>query len=199
MAYGRWNPAAVTVVRRSSRISTETRAWLLSDPARLPSSGKKNAGEKEERERQRVAGWRRKKGRGRWFGHGPVWEYLITNIKNTTERLCHIPTVQLQPGAWLHGYNTSYRVSPECTYSTTHTTHAHTVETHLQIHERYKSGEALWSCLDAFFTSKVKCMKCMQAHRYNTCSVVCCLHRLHLRHHRRTPDVKGITEGRQYH
>lgn len=48
----RWNPAAVTVVRRSSRISTETRAWLLSDPARLSSSGKKNA-VRRRRERDR--------------------------------------------------------------------------------------------------------------------------------------------------
>lgn len=125
----RWNPAAVTVVRRSSRISTETRAWLLSDPARLSSSGKKNA-VRRRGERQREAGWRRKRGRGgRWFGHGPVWEYLITNIKNTTERLCHIPTVQLQPGPDSTVINTSYRVAPECTYSTTHTYSTHNPHT----------------------------------------------------------------------
>ncbi len=124
--------------------------------------GKEECSEKEERERQREAGWRRKKGRGRWFGHGPVWEYLITNIKNTTERLCHIPTVQLQPGPDSTVINTSYRVAPECTYSTTHTTHAHTVETHLQIHERYIWISSL-ELLGCFFTSKVKCM---HAHKY---------------------------------
>jgi len=75
---------------------------------------------------------------GRWFGHGPVWEYLITNIKNTTERLCHIPTVQLQPGPDSPVINTSYRVAPECTYSTTHThTKSMHLDTQLPIHVLY--------------------------------------------------------------
>lgn len=89
------------------------------------------------RRMQREAGERGRENQKEREGEGwgaTVWSWsrvgnLITNIKNTTERLCHIPTVQLQPGPDSTVINTSYRVAPECTYSTTHTlvhTHAHT-------------------------------------------------------------------------
>lgn len=73
----RWNPAAVTVVRRSSRISTETRAWLLSDPARLSSSGKKNA-VRRRRERETEGGRVKEKERE----GAMVWSWSRVGIFN---------------------------------------------------------------------------------------------------------------------
>lgn len=72
----RTNPAAATVVRCSSRISTETRAWLLSDPARLSSSGKKNAARRR-RGRESEGGRTRKRGRGPM-----VWSWSRVGIFN---------------------------------------------------------------------------------------------------------------------
>lgn len=91
--------------------------------------GKEECSEKEGRETEGGRVKEKEREGGRWFGHGPVWEYLITNIKNTTERLCHIPTVQLQPGPDSTVINTSYRVALECTYSTTHTYSTHNPRT----------------------------------------------------------------------